>query len=57
MESESSFTHLAVKKEVVDVLVHRLDIDSLPIAPPVADVIVAEQDDVVGLFMSKQMNG
>ena len=55
MESESSFTHLAVKKEVVDVLVHRLDIDPLPVAPPVADVIVAEQDDVVGLFMSKRM--
>ena len=57
MESDASFTtHLAVKKEVVDVLVHRLDIDPLPVAPPVADVIVAEQDDVVGLFISKQMD-
>ena len=56
MESDASFTHLAVKKEVVDVLVHRLDINPLPVAPPVADVVVAEQDDVVGLFISKQMD-
>lgn len=45
-----------MKKEVVDVLVHRLDINPLPVAPPVADVVVAEQDDVVGLFISKQMD-
>ena len=40
-----------MKKEVVDVLVHRLHVDPLPIAPPVADVVVSEQDDVVGLVL------
>ena len=55
LQSDASFTHLAVEKEILDVLVHRLDIDPLPVTPPVADVIVAEQDDVVGLFISQQM--
>ena len=35
-------THLAMKEQVVNVLVHRLDVDPLPIAPPVTNVIVSE---------------
>jgi hypothetical protein len=41
--------YLAVLVHVVNVLVHRLDVDPLSVALPVADVVVSKENNVASL--------